>query len=187
MQPLSRNAVTKERRFMAQVLTFIALALGLAWLWWRRESLFSRAHVRVSLRLDRSAPGAHLIWDIVNAGERPITISKLVMSGPRGEHSSVTLEHARDIRPGEHLVFPIDVDWSLLAARSLAAVDPQGHEHEAPARQLKAVQDHLRQMIDRRVYTRSAREFLFGAADLAFGVVILGLGFFMLMWVIATG
>ena len=43
------------------------------------------------------------------------------------------------------------------------------------------------QLIDRRVYTASARDFLTGAADLAFGVVILGLGFFMLMWVIATG
>jgi hypothetical protein len=172
---------------MAQVLTFIALVLIIAWVWWRRDFLFSRATVRVTIRLDRSAPGAHLLWDIVNAGETPITISKLVMSGPRGERSSVTLEHARDIRPGEHLVFPIDVDWSLLAARSLAAVDARGHEHEAPSRQLSAVQDELRQMMDRRVYARSARDFLAGAADLAFGVVILGLGFFMLMWVIATG
>jgi hypothetical protein len=172
---------------MAQVLTFIALVLGVAWLWWRRESLFSRAKVRISIRLDRSAPGAHLIWDIVNAGDAPITITKLVMSGARNERSSVTLEHPRNMAPGEHLVFPIDVDWSLLAAQSLAAVDAGGHEHEPPARQLKAVQDQLRQMIDRRVSVRTAREFLFGAANLAFGVAILGLGFFMLMWVIATG
>jgi hypothetical protein len=44
-----------------------------------------------------------------------------------------------------------------------------------------------RQQFERRVYKASAREFLHGAADLTFGVVILGLGFFMLMWVIATG
>jgi hypothetical protein len=50
-----------------------------------------------------------------------------------------------------------------------------------------AIQDQLRQLIDRRVFNTSARDFLTGAADLAFGVVILGLGFFMLMWVIATG
>ena len=39
---------------------------------------------------------------------------------------------------------------------------------------------------ERGVYRASARDFLHGAADLTFGIVILGLGFFMLMWVIAT-
>ena len=39
---------------------------------------------------------------------------------------------------------------------------------------------------ERRVYKASAQDFLHGAADLTFGIVILGLGFFMLMWVIAT-
>jgi hypothetical protein len=38
----------------------------------------------------------------------------------------------------------------------------------------------------RPVYRASAQEFLHGAADLTFGLKILGLGFFMLMWVIAT-
>jgi hypothetical protein len=40
---------------------------------------------------------------------------------------------------------------------------------------------------ERRIYKASAHEFLHGAADLTFGALILGLGFFMLMWVIATG
>lgn len=44
---------------------------------------------------------------------------------------------------------------------------------------------HSRQF-ERRVFKASARDFLHGAADLTLGVVILGLGFFMLMWVIAT-
>lgn len=44
-----------------------------------------------------------------------------------------------------------------------------------------------RQLFERGVYKASAQDFLHGAADLTFGVVILGLGFFMLMWVIATG
>lgn len=56
-----------------------------------------------------------------------------------------------------------------------------------PRRQLVIVQEHLHALIDRRAYTMPARDWLFGATDLAFGVVILGLGFFMLMWVIATG
>jgi hypothetical protein len=42
------------------------------------------------------------------------------------------------------------------------------------------------QLYERRVYKASAQEFLHGAADLTFGIVILGLGFFMLMWMIAT-
>jgi hypothetical protein len=39
---------------------------------------------------------------------------------------------------------------------------------------------------ERGVYRASAQDFLHGAADLTFGIIILGLGFFMLMWVIAT-
>ena len=39
---------------------------------------------------------------------------------------------------------------------------------------------------ERGVYRAPAQDFLRGAADLTFGIVILGLGFFMLMWVIAT-
>ena len=46
-----------------------------------------------------------------------------------------------------------------------------------------------RQPFERGVDKASAQDFLNGtaAADLTFGIVILGLGFFMLMWVIATG
>ena len=39
----------------------------------------------------------------------------------------------------------------------------------------------------RPIYRASAHDFLHGSADLTFGAVILALGFFMLMWVIATG
>jgi hypothetical protein len=41
--------------------------------------------------------------------------------------------------------------------------------------------------VQRAIYKASAQDFLRGSADLTFGFVILGLGFFMLMWVIATG
>jgi len=63
--------------------------------------------------------------------------------------------------------------------------DTQGAEHLAPGDQLRLVQGQLHEVIDRRI--SSARDWLFGAANLAFGVMILGLGFFMLMWIIATG
>jgi hypothetical protein len=65
---------------------------------------------------------------------------------------------------------------------------PTAARHAPTHRQLLAVQQRLRQAIDRRcAVPRSAHEFLSGAADLVFGVMILGLGVFMLMWVIATG
>lgn len=40
---------------------------------------------------------------------------------------------------------------------------------------------------ERPIYRAPAHDFLHGVADLTFGLLILGLGFFMLMWVIATG
>lgn len=79
------------------------------------------------------------------------------------------------------------MDWSLLAARSIAVADTDGREHPAEKRELAAIQERVQQRIERRSDITSASDFLTGAADLAFGVVILGLGFFMLMWVIATG
>jgi hypothetical protein len=43
----------------------------------------------------------------------------------------------------------------------------------------------MREAIDQPANSQSARDFLAGAANLAVGVAILGLGFFMLMYVIA--
>jgi hypothetical protein len=85
------------------------------------------------------------------------------------------------------VLLPTDVDWTLLSARSIAVCDATGREHVVSRKQLHAIQEHLRTLIDRREYNVSARDWLFVGTDLAFGVVILGLGFFMLMWVIATG
>lgn len=63
-----------------------------------------------------------------------------------------------------------------LFERRQEVAGPAGHEPSSNRRQF-----------ERRVYKASAQDFLHGAADLTFGFVILGLGFFMLMWVIATG
>jgi hypothetical protein len=168
-------------------MTLIALGLviGLAALWLRRW-LESRDTVAVSIRLDRSAPGAHLMWDIANAGETPITVSKLVVhTRERGE--TVPLGLPQLLRPKEGVLLPTDVDWALLSARSIAVVDAAGCEHVVSRRQLTAIQEQLRTLIDRREYQVSARDWLFISTDMAFGIVLLGLGFFMLMWVIATG
>jgi hypothetical protein len=81
----------------------------------------------------------------------------------------------------------MDVDWRLFDARTVAACDETGQEHLAPAGQLDAVQAQLRELVDHTASTASAPDWLRGAANLTVGVVILGLGFFMLMWVIATG
>jgi hypothetical protein len=173
---------------MAQVLTVVAVCALAGYLLWRHaERLFERPGVKVSIRLDRSAPGAHLIWDILNTGTTPVTLTKLLVHGRSGAGDTVPLGLPRMLAPQDHIILPTDVDWSVLAARSIAVADTSGREHRAARGQLVAIQEQLRQLIDRRVSNTSARDFLSGAADLAFGVAILGLGFFMLMWVIATG
>jgi hypothetical protein len=105
----------------------------------------------------------------------------------RGGASAVPLSLPVRLDSNEQLVLPTDVDWTLIAARSVAVADADGREYAARRRQLAAIREQLRQSIDRRAPRITAREFLYGATDLAFGVVILGLGFFMLMWAIATG
>jgi hypothetical protein len=173
---------------MAQVLTAVAVCALAGFLLWRyADQLFEHPGVKVTIRIDKSAPGAHLIWDIVNTGTGPVTLTKLIVHGRNGAGDTVPLGLPKVLAPQDRIILPTDVDWSLLAAKSIAVADSAGQEHHAARGQLVAIQDQLRQLIDRRVYNTSARDFLSGAADLAFGVVILGLGFFMLMWVIATG
>jgi hypothetical protein len=173
---------------MVQILTIVTLlALAGYALWRYRIRRLSGRPLRVTIRVDREAPGAHLIWDITNTSSTNVTLTKLVVHGPHGVADTVALELPRALNPQESVLIPTDVDWSLLAAKSIAVVDDRGREHEASRRELANIQEHLRRLIDRRAYITSARDFLFGATDLAFGVVILGLGFFMLMWVIATG
>lgn len=173
---------------MAQVLTVVAIcALGGFLLWKYADRLFEPKGVQVTIRIDRPEPGAHLIWDIVNTGDQPVTLTKLIVHGRGGAADTVPLGLPTVLAKLDRITLPTDVDWTLLAARSIAVADSTGHEHHASKRQLAATQAQLRRLIDRRVYNTSARDFISGAADLAFGVVILGLGFFMLMWVIATG
>ena len=173
---------------MAQVLTVVAVcALGGYLLWRYADRIFEPDGVQVKIRLDRPEPGAHLIWEITNTGPRSVTLTKLIVHGRGKTADTVPLGLPRVLAPQDRLTLPTDVDWNLLAARSISAADSTGQEHHASKRQLVAIQDQLRRLIDRREQTASARDFIAGAADLAFGVVILGLGFFMLMWVIATG
>jgi hypothetical protein len=179
---------------MAQTVTLISLlAAAVALIWSVRRRLPASDSLLISIRLDRSAPGAHLIWDITNIGPAPVTLTHFMIYARRhgrgrGESDAkVPLPLPETLERGDHALVPIDVDWRLLAARSIAVFDASGRKHPAARHQLASVQEHLRELVDRRMYTRSARDWLSGAADLAFGVVILGLGFFMLMWVIATG
>jgi hypothetical protein len=178
---------------MAQTVTVVSLAMlaaGLLFFYFRRSRADTSRPLRVSIRLDRMAPGAHLMWDIVNTSTEPVILTKLIVQPRHVRHTSaesVPFAPPRRIAPEDEAVIATDVDWGMLAARSIALVDELGYEYPAPHRQLEAAQDQLHRLIDRRVYTASARDFLFGAGDLAFGAVILGMGFFMLMWVIATG
>jgi hypothetical protein len=177
---------------MVQPLTLISLLAAFAiGVWFVRRALWPPDSVAVRLRLDRSGPGSHLVWDIANVGPNPITVTKLVIHSRTGRDnpttSTVPLGIAQVLHTEEHALLPTDVDWTVLSARSMAVCDADGREHIVSRKQLRAIQDQLGNLIDRRVYTPSARDWLYGATDMAFGVVILGLGFFMLMWVIATG
>jgi hypothetical protein len=173
---------------MAQLLTAVAVC-ALAGFLFRRHAdrFFERPGVKVAIRLDKAAPGAHLIWDVTNTGVEPVTLTKFIVHGRKGAGDIVPSLLPATLASQDRIIVPTDVDWSLLAARSIAVVDAGGQEHYAVRRQLAGIQEQLRELIDRRVHASSARDFLAGAADLAFGVAILGLGFFMLMWVIATG
>jgi hypothetical protein len=162
---------------MEQTLTFIT---G----FWRN---LTRAPVRVSLEIDHDVPGSHLIWDIANTGDRPVTLTKLLVDVRNGVSHTMPLGLPHVLAPQDHLILPTDIDWTILNARSVAAVDEHGREYHAPRQQLASIRNQMRAAIDRPANNLSARDFLFGAADLVFGVMILGLGFFMLMYAIATG
>lgn len=74
----------------------------------------------------------------------------------------------------------------LTVASLLALLGWMGWRFASPARQQQPAIPRQEIEFERRVYKASAQDFLRGAADLTFGMVIFGLGFFMLMWVIAT-
>ena len=140
---------------MAQVFTVIAIcALGGYLLWRYADRLFEPKGVQVSIRLDRPEPGAHLIWDILNTGDQPVTITKLIVHGRGDAVDTVPLGLPRALAKQDRIILPTDVDWTLLAARSIAVADSTGHEHHASRRQLAAIQDQLRRLVDRRVTTR---------------------------------
>lgn len=151
------------------------------------DRFFERPGVIVAIRLDKATPGAHLIWNVTNTGASPVTLAKFIVHSRNGPADIVTSLLPATLASQDRIIIPTDVDWTLLAATSIAVADAHGEEHYAARRQLVGIQEQLREQIDRRVHSSSARDFLAGATDLAFGVAILGLGFFMLMWVIATG
>jgi hypothetical protein len=173
---------------MAQVLTLISVAALISYLVWRySDRLRDLSGTHILLQLHRAAPGANLVWHIRNTSPQPISVTKLIIHGPQGVTDVAARGLPAELAPGSHVVAFTDVDWSLLTARQIAIVDTADHEHTASHRQLAAIQARLRLLIDRGASTTSAHDFITGAADFAVGVVILGLGFFMLMWIIATG
>src|SRR5262245_1749858 len=107
---------------MAQSLTIVSVlgAAGFA-AWWYRDLLvhllFHRGTIQVTIKLDREAPGAHIIWNVTNAGSAPITITKLIIHGSKRTRD-LPLTKPKVLGPSEGLLLPTDVDWSVLSARS---------------------------------------------------------------------
>src|SRR5205814_2292607 len=121
---LRGTPLPKERRVMAQFLTVVTVA-GIAAMccWIVAQRVFQVDHLKVIIRLDRSALGAHLIWDIVNAGPTPVTVTKLIIHDRTGATDFVPFVLPKVLAPQDRLLVPTDVDWTLLGARSIAAGD----------------------------------------------------------------
>jgi hypothetical protein len=63
---------------MVQLLTLISILMAIAMgVWLVARTRGQKDSVAVRLRLDRSGPGSHLVWDIANVGVSPITVTKL--------------------------------------------------------------------------------------------------------------
>src|SRR5262245_43761824 len=114
---------------MAQIVTFVSLAV-VAWLMWRfKDTRFSKDPLRIAIGLDRWTSGAHLIWDIVNTAPTPVTLTRIVAHGRRGAADSVPLGLPKVLDPSDRIRLAIDVDWTVITARSIAVVDATGTEH----------------------------------------------------------
>src|SRR5215831_15509138 len=138
---------------MSKVLTFFA-------------ALFRRGGVRISVRLDHTGVGAHLICTITNGTAATVTLRQLVFHGAHHAATVIPLDPPRLVPPQGQITLAVEVDWNLLGAHEIAAVDAENRSHAVAPRQLEQVQTQLRQTIDRRrPAPRSAREFLHGAAD----------------------
>ena len=123
---------------MAQLLTLPSDA-------WRvmRSRLQKQDSVAIHLRLDRSGPGSHLVWDIANVGTDPITVTRLVVHSRTGP-TTVPLGMAQVLNSQEHTRLPTDVDWPLLSATSLSVCDAAGGEHLVPQKQLQLIRGAAR-------------------------------------------
>ena len=70
----------------------------------------ARSPLQVSIAIDHGVPGSHLIWNIENTGDRPITLTRLVVHGRNGSTETVALGLSHVLAPQDHLVLPTDVD-----------------------------------------------------------------------------
>ena len=102
----------------------------------------SSAATRTDHDRARSISSACLIWDIVNTGYQPVTLTNLIVHGRNGANDdTVPLGLPETLCYHERIRVASDADWALLSARSIVAVDDAGIEYRAPDRQLDVVQD----------------------------------------------
>jgi len=95
---------------MTQTMTLVStVALAGVVLWWLRERFTPRETLRVSVRLDSSMPGSHLIWNIVNTDAQPVTLTSFAINprhlgDGRGESiAAVPLATAETLQPGDRI------------------------------------------------------------------------------------
>ena len=152
-----------------------------------RAALAPARRLRVTGRLDHQGPGAHVVWTVVNQGRAPRTLSQLVLQGPNDSATIIEIEPKLIVKSRDRVALATELDWNVLTARSISLIDSAGKRHPIRHRTLARVRSQLRQMLRGSPPAGSAHDWLYGTANLAFGVVILGLGLFMLLWVLYTG
>ena len=154
-----------------------------------RSAIAPASRLRVTGRLDHRGPGAHVVWTVANDGREPLTLTQLVVHDRHGSTAAVDIEPGVAVKPSQRVALATELDWSVLTARSIALIDIVGERHPLRHGELVRLRRQLHQMLQGSPprSTSSARDWLYGSANLAFGMVILGLGLFMLLWVIATG
>jgi hypothetical protein len=137
---------------MAQLLTLFTLAvlaLG-CWLLYRRFTRPCDLVVSVRLAHVPRSTASHLIWTVANTTNAPVAVARLIVHETTGPGVVIATALPAAVPPQRALVFPSDVDWTVLTARSIGVIDEAGREHVLPRKAFSELKRQLHRLIDYR-------------------------------------
>jgi hypothetical protein len=141
----------------------------------------------VTGRVNHQGAGAYVVWTIANNSRNPLSPINLHVRSRDRSIQTIAIVANGTVKPRSRITFASELDWSFLTADSIVVADAHGRHHRLRRRDLARLRRQLREMTHRPLNAGSAREWVHGTANLALGIALLGLGVFMLLWVIATG